>query len=246
MRLKVTLEHPSPFFLPWRYPELLRGAVYTALRRWDPELAESMHDQGLIAGGRRYKPFTYSWLRPRTAQQQPGGLLMQPPVWWWISSPLSPIVEALAGFLLTAGTVQLGGVHLTVALVEVEATPALTPPLVVETISPIVASTAVEQGGRLRKVFLAPWEEEFHRVLSQNLINKARAFGQPVAEDAAVRLEPLKGVRSRLVTINDIAVRGFEGRFRASGDRLLLHIGYEMGFGERNAQGFGMVRLARR
>ncbi len=243
MRLKVTLDHPSPFFLPWRYPELLRGAFYTALRRWEPELAEAMHDQGLTAGSRRYKPFTYSWLRPRAAQRQPGGLLMQPPVWWWVSSPLLQIVEAVAGFLLTKGTINLGSVNLTVVQVEVEAMPPLKPPLVVETLSPIVASTGVEQGGRLRKVFLEPWQEEFHRVLSQNLINKARALGHAISGDTKVRLEPLKGVRSRLVTVNDIAVRGFEGRFRASGDTLLLRIGYETGFGERNAQGFGMVQL---
>lgn len=246
MRLKVTLEAPSPFFLPWRYPELLRGAVYSALRWWDPELAEVVHSQGMIAGGRRYKPFTYSWLRPKAAQRLPGGLLMQPPVWWWISSPLSKVLEAVAGPFLTNGTVNLGGVVLTVALVEVEGVPRLEPPLVLETLAPIVASTGAERGGRLQKVFLSPWQEEFHRVLSQNLINKARALGEPITPEAAVRLEPLGGVRSRLVSINGVAVRGFEGRYRAWGDPLLLRIGYEMGFGERNAQGFGMVQLARR
>ncbi len=246
MRLKVTLETPAPFFLPWRYPELLRGAVYSALRRWDPELAEAMHSQGLMAAGRRYKPFTYSWLRPRAAQRHPGGLLMEPPVWWWIASPLPQVLEAVAGPFLTGGMVNLGGVVLRVALVEVEAVPELAPPLTLETLAPIVASTGEERDSRLQKVFLSPWQEDFHRVISQNLINKARALGHQVPEHAAVRLEPLGGVRSRLVRINGAAIRGFEGRFRALGHPLLLCIGYEMGFGERNAQGFGMVRLARR
>jgi CRISPR-associated endoribonuclease Cas6 len=229
MRLKVVLEAPSPFFLPWDYPERLRGVVYSALRRWDPGLAAALHNQGLVAGGRRYKPFTYSWLWPRAVSRQKDGLLMEPPVRWWISSPLAEVLE---------------GVALTISLVEVEGTPDLTPPVVLETLAPIVASTGGEWEGRFQKVFLEPWDEDFHRVLTQNLRNKAQALGERVSEDAWVRLEPLGVVRSRLVKVRDTVVRGFEGRYRALGDPLLLRVGYEMGFGERNGQGFGMVQVA--
>jgi CRISPR-associated endoribonuclease Cas6 len=33
-------------------------------------------------------------------------------------------------------------------------------------------------------------------------------------------------------------------KFRVSGSTELIQVGYDAGFGERNAQGFGMVRLA--
>ncbi|GBD14667.1 hypothetical protein HRbin25_00547 [bacterium HR25] len=243
MRLKITLEAPGPFFLPWRYPELLRGTVYSALRRWDPELAESLHSQGLAVDGRRYKPFTYSWLRPRSARAQGEGLLMEPPVHWWVSSPIPQVLEGVVGPLLTVGQVNLGHVILTVGAVEVEAEPAISLPLVVESLSPIVASTVVERDGKLERRFLSPTQEEFQRVISQNLVNKARALGHPAGDGARVRLEPIGEPRSRLVTVNGINVRGYEGLFRAQGDPLLLQVGYDMGFGERNAQGFGMVRL---
>ncbi len=246
MRLKLTLEAPGPFFLPWRYPELLRGAVYAALRRWDSELAQAMHSQGLVVAGRRYKPFTFSWLRPKAAHMQAGGLLMEPPAYWWISSPLPKVLEAVAGPFLTSGNIVLGHIQLSVTLVEVEPRPHISPPCEVETLSPIVVSTATKKGEKLIHLFLSPWEEEFQRVLSQNLINKARALGRPVADDAWVRLEPLDDVRSRLVTVNDTKVRGYYGRFRAQGDPALLALAYDMGFGERNAQGFGMIRVLRR
>jgi CRISPR-associated endoribonuclease Cas6 len=246
VRLKLTLEAPAPFFLPWRYPELLRGAVYAALRRWDPELAQAMHSHGLTVAGRRYKPFTYSWLRPKAARRQDGGLLMEPPAYWWISSPLPRVLEAVAGPFLTSGNLVLGDVHLAVALVEVEPQLDISTPCEIETLSPIVVSTAAQKGGKLTHIFLAPWDQDFQRVLTQNLVNKARALGRPVAEDAWVRLEPLGDVRSRLVEINDTKVRGYYGRFRASGDPTLLALGYDMGLGERNAQGFGMIALRRR
>jgi CRISPR-associated endoribonuclease Cas6 len=243
MRLTVVLEAPSPFFLPWDYPERLRGVVYSALRRWGPGLAAALHNQGLVAGGRRYKPFTYSWLWPRAVSRQKDGLLMEPPVRWWISSPLAEVLEGVVAPFLAAGKVEVGGA-LTISLVEVEGTPDLTPPVVLETLAPIVASTGGEWKGRFQKVFLEPWDEDFHRVLTQNLRNKAQALGERVSEDAWVRLEPLGVVRSRLVKVRDTAVRGFEGRYRALGDPLLLRVGYEMGFGERNGQGFGMVQVA--
>jgi len=246
MRLQVTLEREGPFFLPWRYPELLRGAVYSALRRWDPELAATIHGQGLAAGGRRYKPFTYSWLRPKSARAQPQGLLMEPPVRWWLSSPLPEVLEAVAGPFLTSGSLNLGGVVLAIGLVEVEPEPELAPPLVLETLSPIVASTAAERAGKLQKVFLSPWQEDFQRVLAQNLINKAQALERRLPPGAWLRLEPLGQVRSRLVSVSGTFVRGYEGRFRAQGHPLLLQLGYQMGFVERNAQGFGMVKLAGR
>jgi CRISPR-associated endoribonuclease Cas6 len=40
-------------------------------------------------------------------------------------------------------------------------------------------------------------------------------------------------------------VKGFELQFWAEGNPELLKIGYEAGFGERNAQGFGMVKVLR-
>lgn len=243
MRLRITLEAPTPCFLPWRYPELLRGFVYSAMRRWDAPLAEAMHNEGLVAAGRRYKPFTFSWLHPKHARAQGEGLVMEPPILWWLSSPLPAVLEALAGEMLTAGQVVLGDVVLAVAQVEVEAESPLMPPVEVETLSPIVVSTAVEGEKGLMKVFLAPWDNAFQRVLTQNLVHKAMALGKAPQQGAWVQLKPLGDVRSRLATVRGIQVRGFEGRFLAMGDALLLRVGYDVGFGERNAQGFGMVRV---
>ncbi len=50
--------------------------------------------------------------------------------------------------------------------------------------------------------------------------------------------------RSKLLTVNSTQVRGWMMKFEAKGPVELLRLGYEAGFGERNAQGFGMVRAA--
>jgi CRISPR-associated endoribonuclease Cas6 len=44
--------------------------------------------------------------------------------------------------------------------------------------------------------------------------------------------------------VRGIRVRGWMMRFQVSGPPELIRLGYDAGFGERNAQGFGMVRIA--
>lgn len=43
------------------------------------------------------------------------------------------------------------------------------------------------------------------------------------------------------LTIHSVQVRGWMMTFQAEGPAELLRVGYGVGFGERNAQGFGMV-----
>jgi len=133
-------------------------------------------------------------------------------------------------------------VALTISLVEVEGTPDLTSPVVLETLAPIVASTGGEWEGRFQKVFLEPWDEDFHRVLTQNLRNKAQALGERVSEDAWVRLEPLGVVRSRLVKVRDTAVRGFEGRYRALGAPFSSAWGMRWVLGSATGRALGWYR----
>mgnify|MGYP001773100114 CR=1 FL=1 len=71
---------------------------------------------------------------------------------------------------------------------------------------------------------------------------KAQVLGLTVS-DEPLRFELAGKFRSRLYEVQRTKVRGFEFMFWAEGDPELLKVGYEAGFGERNAQGFGMVKV---
>ncbi len=243
MRLKITfVPADEVVVVPWNYLHLLHGFIYKAIRRASPKLGEFLHEQGFVVGSHRYKLLTFSLLYPKKAQPCDEGLKMTPPISWWVSSPLPAPMEALAMTLLTDNQISIGKVRLTVEHIEVEETPKFERRCLFQTLSPIVASTGIRRGEKLEHKFLSPDEPDFWRVIETNLRRKAQAL------DLTVSSEPLKfqlagEPRSRLYEVQGTKVRGFEFKFWAEGDPKLLKVGYEAGFGERNAQGFGMVKV---
>jgi CRISPR-associated endoribonuclease Cas6 len=242
MRLHVVWTAEKEVLLPWNYLQLLHGFLYTAIKKASPKLGEFLHEQGFVVGGHHYKLVTFSLLFPQAAEPTDDGLKMLPPIHWWVASPLPAPMEALAFTLLTEGEARLGKVSLTVERVEVEEPPKFEGRCLFQTLSPIVASTGVRKGSKMEHRFLSPEEQDFWRVLETNLRRKAVVLGVEASSDA-LRFASEGKWRSKLFEVQGTKVRGWEGRFWVEGDPALISIGYEAGFGERNAQGFGMVKL---
>ncbi len=245
MRIRFTFQTPSPVFLPWHYPHLLHGFLYSALHKAQPDLATFLHNEGFSANSHRYKLLTFSWLYPRKTRAQKEGVVMTGPLHWWVSSPFPAPLEALAATLLKEGQARWGEVTVEVEKVEVEPEPSLTQPVLLETLSPITVSTGVRRGDKLLKVFLSPQDPDFERIVNDNLRRKAQVLGEKIPGKAFLRLTPKEPPHSKLVWTQGLKVRSYEGKFEARGNLRLLRIGYESGFGERNSQGFGMVRVLR-
>jgi len=111
------------------------------------------------------------------------------------------------------------------------------------TLSPIFVSTGErDAAGRFQKRFLSPDEPDFARVLTDNLKRKAEAVSREIP-DGELRFEWLSPPKSKLMNVNNTNVRGWMMKFRVTGPPELIQLGYDAGFGERNAQGFGMVTV---
>lgn len=245
MRLKVILRFPIPLWLPWNYPEWLRGLAYTAIARGLPQLAHRLHEEGWAdPGGRRYKPLTYSWLQG--LQPSGNGLRADGAATWWISSPLAAVVEALALGLLLEPEVRLGPYPALVERVEVTPEPALEGPVTFMTLSPITISTGERRAdGKLVKRYLSPEEPAFAQALAENLRRKAVAFyGREPQGEVEIQAHP--PYRSKLIRIHDTDIRGWLLTLTVAGDPELIRLGYEAGLGEHTASGFGMVEVVRR
>ena len=242
MRLHIVWTAERPVLLPWNYLHLLHGFLYAAIKKASPKLGEFLHEQGFVVGGHRYKLVTFSLLFPKAAEPTNDGLEMLPPIHWWVSSPLLAPMEALAFTLLTEGEARLGKVNLTVERVEVEESPKIEGRCLFQSLSPIVASTGVRKRGKIEHRFLSPEEQDFWRVLETNLRRKATVLGIEASPNA-LQFAREGEWRSKLFEVQGTKVRGWEGKFWVEGDPELIRIGYEAGFGERNAQGFGMVKL---
>lgn len=247
MRIKVDLiPVDKELFLPWSYADWLQGLLYHALRLGIPQVAQFVHDVGFSAGNKKYKLITFSLLQPTAYEPSRDGLRIKGALSWSVSSPVSKLIEAVALGLLVGPDVRLGQNPLRVENVCVVPEPKFGERMIFTTLSPICASTGErDEAGRFGKRFLSPEEPDFGRVLNENLRRKfASLHGTSSAGE--VKFSLLDEPRSKLLSVNGTQVRGWLMRFIAEGPQDLLRIGYEAGFGERNAQGFGMVGVLER
>ncbi len=243
MRILVAFFVPGKILLPWDYLNWLRGRFYQAMAWGRPKLARDMHDEGFSSSGKRYKLATFSLLYPERYELTPQGIQTWGRLRWWISSPLEPLLEAIALGLLARPEVRLGASTLYVEQIGVVVPPTFSEAMTLVTLSLIFVSTGERDAeGRFHQRFLSPEEPDFARVLTDNLKRKSAAiYGETL--ESELPFEWLDEPRSKLMMVNDIKVRGWMMCFRVSGAVDLIRLGYEAGFGERNAQGFGMVCL---
>lgn len=228
--------------LPWDYLDGLRGVLYQAMKRGVPKLAEQLHHEGVRMGSKRYKFLTFSLLYPKRYQVVDNGLLMEGVAKWWISSLIVGYIEAIALGLLAQPEGHLLGRPYFVRQVRVEALPQFNSRMHFVTLSPISVSTGVREGDKFSKRFLSPEEADFGRVISLNLGRKAKALDMEV--EGRVEVKWINW-QSKLLTVNRTQIRGWNGSFVVEGPGELLRLGYEAGFGEHTASGFGMVEVKR-
>jgi CRISPR-associated endoribonuclease Cas6 len=240
MRLMVLFATPGEILLPWNYLDWLRGLIYRLLSAKSKNFALWLHQEGINLNNKRYKPFNFSLLYPSNKKAIKKGLLVKGEIKWFISSPVSLICQLLAEQLLHSPTIQLGPHKIEVLKVFSLSNPNFNSTSHFSTLSPISISTGIKEGEKFLKRYLSPEEELFPKLLKENLLNKAEAFWLPSGE---VDIELKPPFRSRLFKIKGIDVRGWEMELTIRGDEHLINLAYDVGLGEHNACGFGMLSL---
>lgn len=168
--------------------------------------------------------------------------------WWHISSPVVDFVRYMFSSLSEDPVIRVGKTEFFVQSITVEESlPALSEYNFVM-ISPLVVSVPEEKNGKLVHRYLHPCEEEFYEAFKKNLYKKYRIFYGKDPEGDVEIIPDWNYIKSReritkRIKLKDVFVRAVVFPFRMRGDRKLVEIGYETGFGEKNSMGFGMVAL---
>ena len=122
-------------------------------------------------------------------------------------------------------------------------------------LSPLVCSTKREP--EQYPQYLFPGDMEFERVLLENLCRKHQVlhgrefscnsdqFSFELDQAYMVRMH---GKVQKLIALkegrsDETMVKGTLAPFRLKAPKELIEVGYECGFGEKNSQGFGMVKV---
>ncbi len=247
MRLRVCLDNSTGTRLPINYQELLTAAVYVLLAASDADYARFLHDDGYAdEDGRRFKLFTFSWLRGTRRTVDGDMLRFAPgPLEWLVASPVEPFLTNLAMGLLSAGALRVGSATIPITQIETLPAPVLAETTAFTCLSPIIAALPLPEG---RTRYLRPSDgDDFSEAVRRNLLRKHRLVHGDLPADDRFALAFDTGYLARtgggtkLMTFKGIHLVGAFCPFTASGSVDLMRVGYETGFGEKNAAGFGMV-----
>jgi len=248
MRLRISLRTESGSLrVPVQYNHLLQGVIYNNL---DRALSEWLHEEGHAYGARRFKLFTFSRLFGNREAQN-GHIRFGGGAYFYLASVDTEVLGSLAEHLLTKPTVRLGNVRCRVTEVAVEPQPELDPakPIIVKTLSPITAySTLQTHDGKKKTYYYAPQEKEWSKSLVSNIARKAKAldWATDVDEDlkeAYVKPRKVGKTDQQILNFKGFWIKGWTGLYEVNLPEPYFRLAYDAGFGSKNAQGFGMVRV---
>lgn len=262
MRINLTLSHRKPSVtLPINCYHLLSSLIYNIVDQSSSEYAEGLHEQGYLLQNRSFKLFTFSPLSVAAKGQkwhfQGDGTMStrERLLQFTISSPKDEFIEHLVIGLLHQPMVRVGHEQFRVETVKRLDPPEFTSDMRFVALSPLVCSSKNDHDRYAQ--FLFPDDAEFEQKLFANLARKYEALhGKPYpAIDSCFRFtldrefrERRQGRVRKLITIkegkpDETQVKGTLAPFRLEAPPELIETGYDCGFGERNSQGFGMVKL---
>lgn len=261
MRITLELSHRKRFVtLPINNGYLVSSLIYNIVDQSSCEYAERLHEQGYRLENRAFKLFTFSPVYPghsrKWALHENGTMsTIEPLLHVTISSPKEEFIEHLIMGLMREPLVSIGKERFRVETVRKLEQPLFSNEMRFIMLSPVVCTTRHEPEKHAR--FLLPGDPEFRRVLIENLCRKYQVlYGKPFEcreEDVEFELdsayvERKNGKTHKLITVkegrsDETKIRGAFAPFRIRAPRELIEVGYECGFGEKNSQGFGMVKV---
>ncbi len=266
MRLRMKLRHiEDEKLIPYNYNYFLSSAIYSLLGFGSAEFAEFLHDIGYRVNNKTYKLFTFALRFEKYETSQQGIRLLSPYVYLTVSSP--KIDEFFKGILIGSFNeqelklkIKKDFIHRFIIL-SVEEIPY--PDFFEETkfslLTPIVLSTMRRYNGKLSQYYFRYNDDirEINRVLNYNLINKYEIINGVKYKGNGINLKwdekyisahKTRGVIKKTslpIKGNTIEIVGNLLPFTLDGDKELMKVGYEAGFGEKNSMGFGMAKVVR-
>ena len=235
----MTLKVEKNTTVPFDHQYYLASMIYRVLEKVDKEYAYSLHKP------KKYKHFTFSYLmcKKRVVCDQ-GLLTLDGEVFFFFSSPDQKMVADFVNGLFLSRELRIGDVKGVVSEVKVMDKKEIKEKCLLGSLTPIVVRKPENVGKRMKGVELDPKDPEFLERLKSNLINRFNEFYGEDAKEEDIDFRLLCEPKQKRHKIKTEYYRCYLlPRFEAIGDPRIIKYGYEAGLGEKNAMGFGMVKV---
>lgn len=257
MRLKLTLvQERKTEALPLNSNYYISAAIYRTLERSSPEFSDLMHRYGYSNPDdrRKFKLFTFSNLDVPERKIDGARLLsFSKTISFTLSSPMDDFLQHLVTGLFSDGTFFIDTARFQKGEIQSLPDPDFSETMDFSMHAPMVVSMMRADRS---KEFLKYNDDRLAPIVLQNLLAKYEAVHKKAFEGDtenfhiqfnARYIEQKQGKIEKLITIREgkageTKVKGILCPFRISAPTELIKIGYDCGFGEKNAMGFGMVK----
>jgi CRISPR-associated endoribonuclease Cas6 len=264
MRLKLSLTTNDRLF-PLNYNYYLSSAIYKLLHFGSPKFTTFLHDKGFQLNGKPYKLFSFALRFDHFLIGKNNLRLLSPQTYLFISSPL--IEDFIQNFIIGTFEKQFIEINdrnykciLAVSQIESLPEPKLKEINYFKMLSPMVLSTVEEKENVKSQHFFRYNEDisEINRVFNQNLKNKYKLIYNTeyegddlifIWDEDYINQKLKEGKRlTKKISVQKngerpIEIIANEIPFTVTGNKKLIMVGYDCGFGEKNSMGFGMAEV---
>ncbi|MFP4184849.1 MAG: CRISPR-associated endoribonuclease Cas6 [Thermoplasmata archaeon] len=222
--------------LGYDYQYWLASMLLDRLDTADGDLADFLHSHT------GYKFYTFSNLRLEDRRDSNDGLQFDN-AHFFLTSPDKEFIEGFASGLLQEPEFELGHSEFMVKSVEILDGKDVPEKCTMKTLSPIYVKTRRKVDGELKDWDLYPTDGKFYERLHQNLVDRYEDYyGEKPSKDF-FDITNIHHHKERRYTVKGDYRRCNEMKFDIQASKELMKLGYEAGFGEKNAMGFGCVEV---
>lgn len=240
MRLEIILKGKNNFKVPFNYNHILSAIIYNKIA--DLNFANELHSS------KSFKFFTFSQIYiPKRRIVKDGIIAKDGVISFYISSPNDFLIKSLVDGFLEDLEISFQNQKLTIQKIEGLKTPEFSSKSEFKTLAPIIVRTKKEIDGELKIWDLAP-SDKFFKSLENNLIKKYIKFNNLTKTDKKINIySDMNFVKRKRISINKGNAtthhRAYMMDLILEGDLDLIEFAYDVGIGEKNSMGFGMVKL---
>ena len=239
MRLKINLKSENNFKVPFNYNHILSSIIYNKIA--DLDLANKIHDSN------SFKFFNFSQINIKKRKLVKDGIIARDGrISFYLSSPDDLLVKNLVSGFVDDLEINFKNDKLIVEKIEALKTPDFREISEFKTLSPINIRDSKEIDGKVKRIDLAP-SDKFFKGIENNLIKKYCIFNNIGNTDKKISAySEMAHVKRKRITIpkgpNTTYHRAYMMDLILEGDTDLIKFAYDVGVGEKNSMGFGMLR----
>ena len=239
MRLKINLKSENNFKVPFNYNHILSSIIYNKIA--DLDLANKIHDSN------SFKFFNFSQINIKKRKLVKDGIIARDGrISFYLSSPDDLLVKNLVSGFVDDLEINFKNDKLIVEKIEALKTPDFREISEFKTLSPINIRDSKEIDGKVKRIDLAP-SDKFFKGIENNLIKKYCIFNNIENTDKKISAySEMAHVKRKRITIpkgpNTTYHRASMMDLILEGDTDLIKFAYDVGVGEKNSMGFGMLR----